>query len=154
VSSPSADEKDTLWYSEVTVEPTTLEEVRMSERFQWIQHKGKRILLVTFSGIKEEKVYLQAVDDLEREILRQPRGQFIPLVMDVSDTRVTKGVTDKAKKMLATLKEKGVPDSPTALVGLSGAQKAIVMAIQILRPDLHVAGSLDDAKDWIVKQLK
>ena len=126
----------------------------MAEYFEWINHKGKRILIARFSGVKEEKVYLEAIDALEREILRQPRGQFIPLVMDVSDTRVTKGVTDKAKKMMATLKEKGVPDSPTALVGLSGAQKAIVMAIQILRPDLHVAGNMDDAKDWVVKQMK
>lgn len=126
----------------------------MAEYFEWVNHKGKRVLLVKFSGIKEEKAYLQAVDSLEREILRQPRGQFIPLVMDVSDTRVTKGVTDKAKKMMATFKEKGVPDSPIALVGLSGAQKAIVMAIQLLRPDLHVAANMEDAKDWVVKQLK
>jgi hypothetical protein len=132
----------------------TVEEGAMSEYFQWTEHKGKRILLIKFAGIKEEKVYLQAIGDLEREILRQPRGQFVPLVMDVSDTRVTKGVTDRAKQMMETAKAKGVPDSPTALVGLSGAQKAIVLAIQILRPDLRVAGSLDEAKDWVVKQLK
>jgi len=39
-------------------------------------------------------------------------------------------------------------------VGLSGAQKAIVLAIQVIRPDIHVAKNMDDAKDWIVKQLK
>jgi hypothetical protein len=138
----------------LTAKPITVEEGSMAEHFEWVNHKGKRVLIVRFSGIKEEKPYLEAIDALEREILRQPRGQFIPLVMDVSDTRVTKGVTDKAKKMMATFKEKGVLDSPTALVGLSGAQKAIVMAIQILRPDLHVAGNMDDAKDWVVKQLK
>ena len=30
----------------------------MSERLQWIEHKGKRILVVKFAGIKEEKEYL------------------------------------------------------------------------------------------------
>jgi len=129
-------------------------EGNMSERLQWIEHKGKRILLVKFAGVKDEKVYVQAIADLEREILRQPRGQFVPLVMDVSDTRVTRAVTDRGKQMMATAKAKGVPDSPTALVGLSGTQKAIVMAIQVIRPDIHVAGSLEDAKDWIVRQLK
>jgi hypothetical protein len=132
----------------------TVEEEEMADYFQWIQHKGKRILLIKFAGMKDEKLYVQAIADLEREILRQPRGQFVPLVMDVSDTRVTKAVTERAKQMMATAKAKGVPDSPTALVGLSGTQKAIVMAIQILRPDLHVAASLEDAKDWVVKQLK
>ena len=126
----------------------------MSEYLQWIEHKGKRILLAKFTGMKDENAYLKAIDELEQEILRQPRGQFVPLIMDVSDTRVTKAVTDRAKKMMAAMKAKGVPDSPAALVGLSGAQKAIVLAIQILRPDLHVSGSIDDAKDWIAKQLK
>lgn len=126
----------------------------MSEYFQWIEHKGKRILLIKFAGLKDEKVYVQAIADLEREILRQPRGQLVPLVMDVSDTRVTKAVTDRGKQMMQTAKAKGVPDSPTVLVGLSGAQKAIVLALQIVRPDLHVAGSLEEAKDWIVKQIK
>ena len=126
----------------------------MSEYFQWIEHKGKRVLLIKFAGLKDEKVYVQAIADLEREILRQPRGQLVPLVMDVSDTRVTKAVTDRGKQMMQTAKAKGVPDSPTVLVGLSGAQKAIVLALQIVRPDLHVAGSLEEAKDWIVKQIK
>jgi hypothetical protein len=74
--------------------------------------------------------------------------------MDVSDTRVTKAVTDRGKQMMQTAKAKGVPDSPTVLVGLSGAQKAIVLALQIVRPDLHVAANMEDARDWVVKQLK
>lgn len=60
----------------------------MSEHWQWIEHKGKRILFANFAGIKEEGIYLQAITDLEREILRQPKGQVIPLLMDVTDTRL------------------------------------------------------------------
>lgn len=126
----------------------------MSDYHQWIEHKGKRILLVKFTGLKDEKVYVQAIADLEREILRQPKGQFVPLLLEVSDTRVTRAVTDRGKQMMATAKAKGVPDSPTALVGLSGTQKAIVMAIQVVRPDIHVAKSMEEAKDWLSKQLK
>jgi len=126
----------------------------MSERLQWIEHKGKRILVVKFAGIKEEKVYVEAFADLEREILRQPKGQFVPLVVDVSDTRVTRAVIDRAKQMMEKAKAKGIPDSPVALVGLAGAQKAIVSAMQLLRPDIHVAGNPGEASEWIAKQLK
>jgi hypothetical protein len=129
-------------------------EGNMSEYWQWIEHKGKGILLVKFAGLKDEKVYVQAIADLEREILRQPRGQFVPLVIDVSDTRVTRAVTDRGKQMMATAKAKGVPDSPTALVGLSGTQKTIVMAIQVIRGDIHAVGSLEEAKEWVVSRLK
>lgn len=126
----------------------------MSERLEWIDHKGKRILLANFAGLKDEKVYVQAIADLEREILRQPKGQLVPLIMDVRDTHVTKTVTDRGKQMMETAKAKGVPDSPTVLVGLSGAQKAIVMALQVIRADIHVAGTVLEAKDWMEKRLK
>lgn len=126
----------------------------MTEHLQWVEHKGKRILVAKFSGLKDEKAYVQAIADLEREIIRQPRGTLIGLILDVSDTRVTKVVTDRGKQMMETARSKGVPDGPTALVGLEGAQKAIVLALQVVRSDLHVAKSMEDAKDWVVKQLK
>lgn len=126
----------------------------MSQYWEWVEHKGKRFLLVKFAGLKDEKTYLEAIADLEREILKQPKGSIVPLVMDVSDTRVTKAVTERGKQLLKTSKEYGIPDSPAVLVGLSGAQKAIVMAIQIIRPDLHVAGSLEEAEDWLAKRIK
>jgi hypothetical protein len=126
----------------------------MSEYWQWMEYKGKRFLFIKFAGLKEEKVYLEAIADVEREILRQPKGQLVPLVLDVTNTRVTKAVTNRGKQLMETAKANGIPDSPTALIGLSGTQKAIVMAIQIIRPDIHVAPSLLEAKDWVVKQLK
>jgi hypothetical protein len=126
----------------------------MSEYWQWIEHKGKRILFIRFAGLKEEKAYLEAIADVEREILRQPKGQLVPLVLDVTNTRVTKAVTNRGKQLMETAKAKGIPDSPTALIGLSGTQKTIVMAIQLIRGDIHVVGSLEEAKEWVVSRLR
>ena len=126
----------------------------MSKNVEWIEHKGNRILVANFAGMKDEKPYVQAIADLEQEILRQPKGQYVPLIMDVRDTYVTKAVTDRGKQMMETAKARGIPDSPTVLVGLSGAQKAIVMAIQVVRKDVHVAGTIVEAKDWMAKRLK
>jgi hypothetical protein len=126
----------------------------MSEYWQWLEHKGKRILFIRFAGLKEEKVYMEAIADVEREILRQPKGQLVPLVLDVTNTRVTKAVTNRGKQLMETAKAKGIPDSPTALIGLSGTQKTIVMAIQLIRGDIHVVGSLEEAKEWVVSRLR
>jgi hypothetical protein len=126
----------------------------MSEYWQWLEHKGKRILFIRFAGLKEEKVYMEAIADVEREILRQPKGQLVPLVLDVTNTRVTKAVTNRGKQLMETAKAKGIPDSPTALIGLSGTQKTIVMAIQLIRGDIHAVGSLEEAKEWVVSRLR
>lgn len=125
----------------------------MAQYFEWTEHKGKRMLLVKFAGLKDEKAYLQAIAEVEREVLRQPKGQFVPLILDVSDTRVTKAVSDRGKQMRETAKDHGIPDSPTVLVGISGTQKAIVLALQVVRSDIHFAASLDQAKDWMANRL-
>lgn len=129
-------------------------EEQMSEYWQWLEHKGKRILFIRFAGLKEEKVYMEAIADVEREILRQPKGQLVPLVLDVTNTRVTKAVTNRGKQLMETAKAKGIPDSPTALIGLSGTQKTIVMAIQLIRGDIHAVGSIEEAKEWVVSRLR
>ena len=126
----------------------------MSQYWEWMEHKGKRFLFVKFTGLNDEKAYMEAIADVEREIMKQPKGRIVPLVMDVTNTRVTKAVTERGKQLLEKSKAYGIPDSPAVLVGLSGAQKAIVMAIQLIRPDLHVAGSLEEAKDWVVKRIE
>jgi hypothetical protein len=86
--------------------------------------------------------------------MRQPKGQLVPLVLDVTNTRVTKAVTYRGKQLMETAKAKGIPDSPTALIGLSGTQKTIVMAIQLIRGDIHAVGSLEEAKEWVVSRLR
>jgi hypothetical protein len=140
--------------SQVGAEQQTVKERAMSEYWHWIEHKGKRILLVKFAGLKEEKAYVQAIAEVEQEILRQPKGQFVPLILDVTNTRVTKAVTYRGKQFMQTAKAKGIPDSPTALIGLSGTQKTIVMAIQVIRGDIHAVATLDEAKEWVVGRLK
>lgn len=143
-----------MQYYEVSAGPLAIKEKAMSEYWEWIEHKGKRILLVKFAGLKEEKAYVQAIGEVEREILRQPKELFVPLILDVTNTRVTKAVTERGKQLMQTAKANGIPDSPTALIGLSGTQKTIVMAIQIIRGDIHAVGSLEEAKEWVVSRLK
>lgn len=126
----------------------------MGKYWEWIEYKEKRILLAKFAGLRDEETYVEAIADLEREILRQPKGRLVPLALDVTDTRVTKAVSNRGKQLMGTAKANGIPDSPTALIGLSGTQKAIVMAIQLVRGDIHVVASLDEAKDWLVSRLE
>ena len=125
----------------------------MTKYVQWIEYKGKRLLYVDFSGIQDEAVYLGAIGEVEEEICSQPAGTMVPLLLNVSDTHMTMEVSNRSKQLMAAASERGIPDSPTAIVGMSGIQKAVVQAMQFLRPDIHVAPSIEDAKDWLAEQV-
>ena len=124
----------------------------MSNRIQWIQHKGKRILFGNWSGIREEAEYLRAIEELEAEILKQPKGHRVLTLLDQSGSIATPAITERSKRMIATAKEKGIPDSPTALVGNTGFQKAIIQAMQFFRRDIYIADSIEAGKDWLIEQ--
>ncbi len=126
----------------------------MSRYAQWIVHMGQRILYVDYSGLVDEEAYLNAIGETEREILKQPPGQLLPLLFDMTNTVASTAITDRAKRMTDAAKERGIPDSPTAIVGVSGFQRAVVQAMQFLRRDLHLAESIEAGKEWLVQQLQ
>jgi hypothetical protein len=130
------------------------EEDEMSRYAQWIKHKGKRILFADYSGLRDEDEYLLAFDTTERELLRVPKGTMVPTLLDVTDTLLSPAITERAKKMTEAAKAKGIPDSPTALVGLSGFQKAVVQAMQFFRRDIRIVESIEAGKDWLVEQME
>ena len=119
----------------------------MSKYVQWIEYRGKKILVSNYSGL-EEKEQVKAMDETRQELLKQPAGSQALTVTDVSNARSTAATRDKAKELEAAIKEKGFV-SHTAIVGVSGWQK--VMA-QLIKPDSYFATSIEDAKDWLVRQ--
>jgi hypothetical protein len=125
----------------------------MGTVLQWLEHRGHRILLADFSNIRDEEEYLRAFDEMEEEVRAHSEGRRVPAIVDVTDSVLSTAITERARAMMAALKEEGIPDSPTAMVGMTGLQKAVVHALQFFRRDIYVAESIEDAKEWLVKQL-
>jgi hypothetical protein len=126
----------------------------VSRYAQWISHKGQRLLYADYSGLVEEEEYLSALGETEQEILKQPPGQMVPLLLNMTNTWASTAITDRAKRMTDAAAERGIPDSPTAIVGVSGFQRAVVQAMQFVRRDLHLADSLEAGKEWLVQQMR
>jgi hypothetical protein len=124
----------------------------MGKYTQWIEHKGTKILLVNYAGIQDEAEYMQAIDEFEAETLSQPKGRKMRVLVDVTGSVLTPHITERNKEVEQKAREKGIPDSPTALVGLSGFKMAVVQALAFFRPDLYIAESEEAAKDWLAKQ--
>lgn len=124
----------------------------MNERIEWIQHKGKRMLFIDASKVQDENTFLKLFDDAEAEIVAQPKGHAILTLFYSPDSTVTKAISDRAKQVFANAKTKGIPTGPTAWVGSSGFQRAVVTAMQFFIKEIHIADNVEAAKDWLAAQ--
>jgi hypothetical protein len=130
-----------------------MQENPMGKYTQWIEYKNHKILFSNFAGIHDEAEYIRAFDEMEQEVIQHSKGHQVLVLTDVTNTVLTQAVNERSKKMTAAARAAGVPDSPTAMVGLAGFQKAVVQALQFFRHDIYIASDLEDGKDWLVKQV-
>jgi hypothetical protein len=107
---------------------------------------------VNYAGIQNEEEYMRAIDDFEAEVMNQPKGHQIRVLVDVTNSVLTPRITERNKEIENKARESGLPDSPTAMVGLSGFKMAVVQALAFFRPDLHIADSVEAAKEWLIEQ--
>ena len=118
----------------------------MGKYVKWIDHKGKRILFLNAAGLREAE-YIVAQEELKQEILKA-RGSA-PVLVDATKTEMTTRTTEKAKELASSTRSAGIPDAPSALVGLTGLQRSVA---QLFGRGVYFADSIDKAKDWLVKE--
>lgn len=121
----------------------------MPPHVQWIEHRGQPILYSNYAGL-DEAAYLAAMDETQRELLGQPAGRVVLTVTDVSHGRSSRAIMAKASELAAATRAAGIT-TVDAVVGVGRLQRPIAQAV---RRDLHFAASLEDAKDWLVAQIK
>jgi hypothetical protein len=124
----------------------------MNERIRWIEHKGKRILYIDASNLRDEALFMQLLTDAESVILVQPKGIPLRTLFYSPDSTVTKALADRAKQVFNNAQKIGIPNGPTAWVGSSGFQRAVVQAMQYFFKVIHVADNIDEAKEWLASQ--
>ncbi len=116
----------------------------MEKRYEWITYEGKKILLANYSDLSEEE-YIQTIDQIEKEILREPDNSVLRCTC-INSGHVTETIKKKTKEHKEKTKEKV---KAVAAVGLTGIKKALVMLIY---RDIYLAKSVEDAKEWLVAQ--
>jgi hypothetical protein len=121
----------------------------MPPRVQWIEHQGQPILYSNYAGLGEAE-YLQAMDETQRQMLSRPAGTRVLTVTDVSHSHSSRAIITKGNEMAAATRAAGIVTTD-AVIGIGRLQRPIAQAV---RRDIHFAGSLDDAKNWLVAQAK
>ena len=118
----------------------------MGKYVQWIEHKGVRILFLNGKGLAEAENF-SAQEELKEELLRDRSSP--PVLVDLSKTAMTQKTANKSKEVAAATKAAGLPDGPTAVVGLNKLQKAVA---QLFSRGSHFFDSIEEAKEWLVKE--
>jgi hypothetical protein len=118
----------------------------VGEHIQWVTHKGKRMLFVNCARLGESEI-LASFEEMKHELLKERSGPIV--LIDISDIDMTTALISKAKELTAATKDAGIKDGPNAIVGLTGLQKAVA---QLFGRGVHFADSLEEAKDWLVKE--
>jgi hypothetical protein len=122
------------------------------ERTRFIEHGGKRILLLDYAGLgTDHRELLAEIAATRRVISTQPPASLLTLT-DVRGCTITPANV-RVMKELVDHNEPYVRWS-AVVVGLSGVYLAGFRAIQGLsrRRNLLSFGDPDEAKDWLVSQ--
>jgi hypothetical protein len=118
----------------------------MGKYAQWITHKGKRMLFVNGAGLSEAECLI-AFEEMKQALLKEGTGVLV--LVDVSHLGMTRALVNKAKEATEATKAIGIKDKPNAVVGLTGVQKAVA---QLFGREIHFADSVEEAKEWLVKE--
>ena len=113
----------------------------------WETHKGKKIFFARYGHLTIED-YRAEIDAVEKEMLRQPRDSVL-LLVDIAGLIITPEALNLAKNV-------ALHSQPyvrkTALLGMTGARKAIVdIIVKFSGMKVEAFETVEQAKDWLVQ---
>jgi hypothetical protein len=120
------------------------------ERTRFVNHKGKKILLLDYTNLGTSPEELQEEIVRTRQLIStQPPASLLTLT-DVRGSRITPGNV----KAMQELVRHNAPfvQWGAVIVGLTGIQLTAFRAIQAVsrRRNLRAFNDMDEAKDWLV----
>jgi len=119
------------------------------DRTRFIEHRGARILLLDYSGMKEPQDALREIEKSRRIVARQPENSLRTLTY-VKDARYNAEVIQAMKELAAHNKPYV---KAAAVVGMSGMHRAVYSTLLLFtRRNIRAFDGLDEAKDWLATQ--
>jgi hypothetical protein len=120
------------------------------DRVRFIEHKGKRIILLDFSGMVDPVAGMAVIAEATRFIGAQPVGGATLTLTDVTDTRYTREIIEAFKKM--TVQNRPIVKA-AAIVSNSALHRAAISMVALFsRRKLEVCDSRAQALDWLATQ--
>jgi hypothetical protein len=122
------------------------------ERSRFIEHRGKRILVLDYTGLGRDMDLLRAeIEKSKASITGEPPGSVLTMT-DVRGSHITPG----AVRAMQELVKHNAPfvKWSAIVVGLTGVYLTAFRATQALsrRRNMKAFTSHDEAQDWLVSQ--
>ena len=125
---------------------TMTKETPVSERVKFINHAGKDILFLDFSGCTMNEV-LATIEESKQFIRTRPEGSVLTLT-DVTNARFNEHITERMKEFTAHNKPYV---KAAAIIGIVGIKKIIFEAVMMFsKRKIHIFENIHEAKEWLV----
>jgi hypothetical protein len=121
----------------------------MVDRVKLINHNGKKIIHVTYSGLsnRNEKEFIDAIDFVTQFMLKQ--GRDLLILSDFRDSTGNNIVFEKLKQASSIVKPFR---KKSAVIGISGVKSIFLKGVNLFsKSNLLAFTDLDEAKNWLVK---
>jgi hypothetical protein len=116
-------------------------------KVEWIEHKGRRILYVEYSGAQNDDDILSILNQ-EIDIERNMKEKILCLV-NVNDAHASTRSMEQLKKLGKEVRNQKV--AKTATLGVSGIQQILFNAyIKFTGETNKLFSDENEAKDWLV----
>jgi hypothetical protein len=117
----------------------------------WIEHKGKKILLTDYTGIKMDKDMVAHLEKVVPLVESQEKGSKILMLVDLTGCYATPGFMDAAKKFEKTVLVNY--DVKRAITGVTGAKAILLKGFNLLtKQKLEPFDTRAMAMDYLAKQ--
>jgi hypothetical protein len=114
-------------------------------------HNGKRILCLDIAGLQsKDKKEIRGYVESAKEIIRKQPAKSLLVITNVIKT----GFDSEFAGIIKDYAQHNTPFvKASSVVGIEGWAKIILIAVKKLTGrDSHLANTMDEAKEWLVKQ--
>jgi hypothetical protein len=119
------------------------------ERTRFIEHRGKRILLLDYAGIRDPQEAIREVRNSMQVVAAQPPGSLLVLTQ-VRDARYNAAVLQQMKELAA---HNAPYVRASAIVGMSGLHRIAYQAVILFsKRNIKVFDAEEEALDWLAAQ--
>ncbi len=120
----------------------------MGKYVRRISYWGREIVFMDTPGAGED-AGIAAWEEMKQELSKQRDACLI--LVNATNITMAPGSVSKAKEAASTLREN--PDNRIAFVGLTTLQQSTAQLLaKSLHVDAHFCKTVDEARDWLVKE--
>ncbi|MFX0051530.1 MAG: hypothetical protein ACFE8U_09595 [Candidatus Hermodarchaeota archaeon] len=122
------------------------------DRVKWINHQGKEILLIDYSGLKSSKnknEILGIIETFKDTALK--KGGKILFLSDVTNAYTDREVFSELKNEAKFCADNDLIEKE-CIVGVTGVKKALVNIVnRFAKTNLVLFNSREEAKSWLIE---